>query len=388
MGKNSRPGVAALVVLFVIMAATIISLSFIARSDVELAFGNNMALRMQMDYIAEAGLEHAKALITNPQDADTAALGYWAGGEDFSLKDFDFYGLLDTGDYYDITVTRDDSDPTDRCSYDITCHAYRLDGTDEIAQSDLEARLRLDPCIAYWAGAATSVSSRITVNGDAYCGGTLTNQGTINGDVHASALVGTVEGKWYDTGTNLLDVDLPELEKGDFAPTYYYYLDEAQHTPQVFDGNDIFADIPFTPNVSNPAGVIVCNGNVTLMGNVTINGTLVVDGDITLQGANNVITAVKNFPAIVVVDGEVIIEATGQLTVNGLVQTEQMTIASGAGDVTILGGLFVSDSGIDVDPGYTGNITLTAAPVSASLDISADKWTPIGGSFYKWIKRR
>ena len=40
--KNLRPGVAILVVLFVIMVATIISLSFIAKSDVELACGQNV----------------------------------------------------------------------------------------------------------------------------------------------------------------------------------------------------------------------------------------------------------------------------------------------------------------------------------------------------------
>jgi len=73
--KNSRPGAAMLVVLFVIMAATLISLGFIAKSDMELACGRNVSLRMQMDYLAQSGLTHAKALITNPQGADTAAFG-------------------------------------------------------------------------------------------------------------------------------------------------------------------------------------------------------------------------------------------------------------------------------------------------------------------------
>ena len=35
-------------------------------------------------------------------------------------------------------------------------------------------------------------------------------------------------------------------------------------------------------------------------GNVSINGTLVVNGNLTISGAGNTITAVKNYPALVV----------------------------------------------------------------------------------------
>jgi hypothetical protein len=374
-GKNLRPGVAVLVVLFVIMVGTIISLSFIARSDVELAFGNNMALRTQMDYLAESGLAHAKALITNPQGADTATLGYWAGDVDLQIEAGD--------DYYDLVVARDDSNPTDRCTYDIQSLAYRLQDGQKTAQSFLNVRLRLDPCIAYWAGANSAVSSAITVNGDVYCAGTLTNLGTINGDVLALGLAGAVAGRWYDIGASPLDVDWPNLDTEDFTPDYY--IDSVAYTPQVFDGNNIFADISFTPNVSNPAGVIVCNGNLTLMGNVVIDGTLLVNGDLVLNGNSLTITAVKNFPVLVVRSDVNVV--SGQLIVNGLVQTEQMTVANSAADVTILGGLFVNDSGINVEGGYTGDITITAAPMMASLKVSADKWTPIGGAYFKSIKR-
>ncbi|MBA7693960.1 hypothetical protein ES703_102560 [subsurface metagenome] len=69
-GRNKR-GAALLVVLFIVMAITILSLGFLSRSDVELACGGNMILRTQMDYLAESGLEHAKGLILNPQDVDS-----------------------------------------------------------------------------------------------------------------------------------------------------------------------------------------------------------------------------------------------------------------------------------------------------------------------------
>jgi hypothetical protein len=379
--NNSRPGVAILVVLFVIMAATVISLGFIARSDVELAFGRNTVLRMQMDYLAESGLTHAKALITNPQDAETDPNVFWAGQEDLSLKDLDLYDMVEEGDYYDLVVTRDDSNPTDRCTYDISSRAYRLNGAEKIAQSYLNARLRLDPCIAYWAGAGTTVSIAITVNGDVYCSGSLTNSGTINGDVHALGLTGAVSGRLYDIGASPLDVTWPNLNIGDFAPAY----DSDAYTPQIVDANTVLAGNISYVSLPNPAGVIVCDGNLTLDGVSIEEGTLIVNGDLTVQGIGNTVTSAKNFPALVV-NGQLNL-VNGPLTVTGLVQVNTMSVSAAASNATITGALFVRDSGINVDGGYTGNITITAAPMMASLKLSADKWTPIGGAFFKWIER-
>ena len=390
-GKNLRPGIAVLVVLFVIMAATVISLGFIARSDVELAFGRNTALRMQMDYLAESGLEHAKALITNPQDIGTDPNVFWPGDEDLSLKDLDFYGLLDTGDYYDLVVTRDDSNPTDRCTYDISSQAYRLDGAQRIAQSYLNARLRLDPCIAYWAGAGTTVSSTITVNGDVYCNGNLTNSGTIKGDVHASGTItdsGTVLGQKNES-ISTAPIDPPNLQIDNFTPQYYFWdeINEVYvaYTPEFpAPGDDIEIG-------TDPAGVIVYNGQLILNQDVSINGTLIVNGDLILNGNSLTITSEKNFPALVV-NGDPNV-ANGQLTVTGLVQVDNMSVGAAAGDITITGAL-VTQGGMIVALGYTGNINITVAPMIASTKISPDgttanakRWTPIGGAFFKWIKR-
>jgi len=66
--KTRRRGAALLVVLFMIMAVVVISLGILYRADMAAAGGHNYALRTQADYIAWAGLEHARALIlTNPE---------------------------------------------------------------------------------------------------------------------------------------------------------------------------------------------------------------------------------------------------------------------------------------------------------------------------------
>lgn len=281
----NRKGAALLVVLFIVMTITILSLGFLSRSDVELTCGANMLLRTQTDYLAESGLEHAKGLILNPQDVGSE---YWTGATGQQIVSGD--------DYYDVTIVRDDSDPTDSCSYIIDCNSYRLRGGERVGRSSLTARLRLDPCIALWSGLDTLVSSNDTVNGDAYCDGTLTNNGVFNGDVFANKLRGTISGQLKTLGD--LSLAWPGVTVADF--TSYYSV-------QTIGDNLSGATFgPYDP-------VKVCyhgSGDVEMAGNVQIEGMLVVDGDLTVCGNGNVITAAKNLPAVLVT-GDMIIEGGG-----------------------------------------------------------------------------
>ena len=178
---HRRRGAVLLVVLGIVMFITIIALSFLSRSDGELAYGNNMLLRESTDYLAESGLEHARGLILNPQEVSGE---YWSGTTGQQIE---------TGNYYyDVVVSPNEtySDSTQWCNYEIVCQAYRLNGTERTAQSNLEALLRLDPCIAYWSNTSSDrvIPSVMTVKGDVYCGDDLTVSGTVNGDVFCDSL--------------------------------------------------------------------------------------------------------------------------------------------------------------------------------------------------------
>jgi len=374
--KKSRPAVALLAVLFIVMVVTVLSFGFIARSDRELACGQNMAVRMRTDCLAYSALEHAKTLLVNPQNADTQAAGYWQGAEQLQIESGD--------DYYDLSILRSESGPTNRCTYDIQCQAYRKPDVEKIAQSKLTAQLRLDPCIAYWSGMSSSISNRIIVNGDVYCGDNLTNNGTVNGDVFANSLSGVSTGQLYQTSE--AGVTFPGLVIGDFTPNYY--VDSAAYmSGAVSDCNN--TSFAFSPG--NPKGVFVCNGDLELSGNVSIDGTLFVNGNLTVMGANNTVTAVKNFPALIVAE-KLTVKQSGSLTINGLVQVKAMYVEADAGNITILGGLFALNEGIIVSDTYAGSINITIAPVLSSLKTEPDsvttvKWTPVGGAFLKVIKR-
>ncbi|MHC4556019.1 MAG: hypothetical protein ACYTFW_04120 [Planctomycetota bacterium] len=381
--KTSRQGAALLVVLFIVMVITILSVGFLSRSDVELACGENMILRTQMDYLAESGLEHARGLILNPQDVDTE---YWAGATVQQL-------VADSGNYYDLEVVRDESDPTDLCNYIIDCNSYRLKGGEKIGRSRLRGKLRLDPCIAYWAGTNANISNRITVNGDIYCDGNLSGNGYVGGDVFASGSI---------TGTNIAGqkseavvetpVDWPGIDINDFSLDYY--IDSASYSVEVIDPN--ISNVTFGPSVNNPAGIHYCNDPnnlVNLNGNVTINGTLVVNGDLTINGTSNVISAGKNFPALLV-SGEVIIEDGGTLQVKGLAQIgRRIAVSAGAQNIDIDGVLFIANGSIEGSASSSITIDITAAPSIASIQTwpavgTARRWIPAAGAFYRSIERR
>lgn len=361
--KNSkllhRKGVALLVVLFIVMAITVVSLGFLSRSDVELVCGDNMALRTQMDYLAESGLEHARGLILSPQEVSSE---YWTGGIGQQIT----VG----SDYYDVQVNRDDSDPADRCNYIIDCNAYRLRNGEEIGQSNIRAQLRLDPCIAFWTGVTTTISQRITINGDVYCGGNVYNSGYINGDVFANGIIsgGNIEGR-----KNVLvaqpPISWPDIQVNNFSPTYRVIT--ASYIPDVID-TYVHPSGTFTPSAGNPRGVRYRNGDVELPGNVNIQGALVVDGTLRVSGANNIVTAVKNFPAILVT-GDLIIGPGGRLEVAGLgVLSGKMQVSSDGTIVNVLGGIFAQNGIAETTSDSSGNGIIGRL-------YSSPIWRPTGG---------
>jgi hypothetical protein len=374
--KKTRPGVALLVVLFIVMAITILSLGFVSRSDVELACGRNMLLRTQLDYLAESGLEHAKGLILNPQDV--AGSGYWGGGTNLQLTS--------GSDFYEVKVERDASD---LCNYIIDSNSYRLEGTEKIGLSCLQAMLRIDPCIAYWVGSNTTVWSQMTIKGDVYCGGTLTNNSVIgiNGDVFADGLIGTNH-TGQEKPTAEVGLAWPNLAVEDFSPAYY--IGSTLYSAEIIDANHPAG--PFGPTGTNPAGIRYSTSDVNMPSNVNINGTLVVNGTLRIKGSNIVITAVKNFPALLVI-GQVIMEDGASLEINGLAQvvqeiTEDPNTTNAS--ISVIGGLFIANGGVTSDK---VNINITTDPAIASIEtwpdgITPSRWSPAAGAFFRSIERK
>jgi len=376
---TNRKGVALLVVLLIVMTATILSLGFLSRSDVELACGENMLLRTQMDYLAESGLAHAKGLILSPQDVSSE---YWTGDTRQQL-------VANSSDYYDVNVVK-----VGECNYQITCETYREKGGEKVGRSGIKAELRLDPCIAFWAAGTWMSEPQSTVNGDVYCTEALKGNGDINGDAYATWGITAlyIEGHKNEWVTQA-PIDWPGLVVSDFSSNYY--IGSSTYSVHIVDSN-VHTAGNFNPSASNPAGVRYHSGDFELPGGVNINGMLVVDGNLMVTGANNYVTSVKNFPALLI-SGEVIMENGGTLAINGLAQIgERIYVNVGAANVNVnvVGGLFIANGNIDGLNGSspTNSFTITAAPNIASIEVwpeadVAKRWSPVGGGFFRSIAR-
>jgi len=344
-----RKGVALLMILVVIMAIAVISLGFLSRSDIELASGQNMLLRVQMDQLVDSALDHARGLLLNPQEVSST---YWTGGTYQQL-------IGGSSEYYDVSVARDISDPYDRCTYAIDCEAYRLMAGEKVSRSRLSAELRLDPCIALWTGADASLGPRLGLFGDFYCAGSATSVGTIDGDAFCNALSGTITGRRSAPAD--LTLAWPAVTVTDLTTRY----------PTLTLSGASLSGFTFGP--SDPVRVVYRAGDLTLDSNISINGMLLVDGDLTIRGAGISIAAGKNVPALYVT-GDVTVEAVNRLSVEGLIVADgAVTISAAATKVYISGGVFAGGAFRESAADWSGGN-------HDCFTCGAVAWQPVGGA--------
>jgi hypothetical protein len=197
------------------------------------------------------------------------------------------------------------------------------------------------------------------INGDVYCGGNLTNNGTVNGDIFAAGLSGsgTKSGQLYGTD-KAVGVVNPGLNISNFITP----------TP------------PYVPD---------SNGNVELIGqNLTVNG-IVVDCNLVINGGTIKITAVKNSPALLV-GNKLTLKNGAVLEVNGFAQTANGLSVDNGTEAKISGALFIIGTG---GISGNGNVVITAEPAKASFQLppapdgKQKRWSPAGGAFFRSVKR-
>ncbi len=342
-------GIALLMVLMIVLVVTILSAGFMIRADVELACGQSMLLRLQMDQVANSGLEHAKGLLLRPQplsatyvvSANQYSDWYWEGGTGLQL-------VSDTAgcdDYYDVTLSRD---ATDYCTFLITSSAYRENSSgEEIGRTTLGATLRVDPCMGLWTKTNMIFRPNWVLHGDLCANGSVVNQAateSLDGDVFATSLTGTSVGQKYP----VRDPSFWPLVTSTYA-------------------NHVYATQPLTAGTtmsgtyeSLTRRIYHCKtGDITLGDDAspaTITGMLfVTTGNVTVAGSDCNITTVRNLPALYV-GGNLVLENASNLTIKGLaVVGGDLRIRSDVSNVQFIGGLFVTGRIIETTPDTSGN---------------------------------
>jgi hypothetical protein len=375
--KNKSEGFALIIILVLVITITIVSLGFISRGDKELLCGQNTEIKAKMDYLAHAGLEHARGLILNPQDVQDE---YWHGTEGLQL-------IPGSSDYYDVSVNR-----TDYCNYQVTSTAYRLQSGKKTAKSSLSAELRLDPCIGMTTGNDWSSEPITTLYADVYCKGNLAGNASVYGDAYAKNSITAVNitgSKTINVPDDNPPVTVPTLSVDNFS--YSYRIGSRVYYVSVCPYNNLNS-ITLGPTSTNPAGIYFYNGNLTIVNNVTINGTLVVKGDLRLNGRSNLIKAQKNFPALIT-SYKLIMNTNSQLAIEGLAYIKDEIDGTGlwGENLTVVGTLIIKDHNIS-DMNFYNSITVWACADKAALKLwssssSYTKWSPAKGAFFKSVVR-
>ncbi len=329
-----RRGIALLAVLFIVMAITVLSLGFMARSTTEVSCGQNMARRVEMDQLAASGLEQARGLLLQPQEAET---DFWTGATGVQI-------VSGSSNAYDVTVL---ADSTDKCTYAITADAYRTESGEKLDRSALTGKLRLDPALALWTGTDTCLGSTLTIQGDVYCGSNLAAQGTLSGDVFAA---GTITATAVGQKSALVTTTPVEWPFGTQTAAQMISTFTTQYTWQSLASTTLSSNL----GTAGVPCVFYRSGDLTISSSVTINGLLLVDGNLTVSSNSVSLVATKNLPALYVT-GNLFIKAVDGVSVTGLAVVDgDVYVSGGATSTTASGALFVKNSLLETTPEAMG----------------------------------
>jgi hypothetical protein len=373
-GKRNCRGAILIVVLGVIMAITVISLGFLASSDVELSSGCSLRNWVNLQSAAASSIEHARGMISINAHK---SVSHWTGISAYPAgNDFE----------YDITVSKDSP-----CNYSIDSFTYKSDA----AEKSLTAKLRIDPCIALWLNKG-NISPDVWINGDVFCDDNTTIYGNIDGDVFSTGDItkyGSITGRRKAQQTSY-PVEPPQLTYADF-PNRYYYNGSGPYnvtllTKDIYDG---VLDVLPTAPADNPAGIYVRNGNLKIDYSVTINGTLVVKDDLELNNSATVTVISRNkMPGLVVGhdlrfnSSNTTLNCLGLCLINHHIDLKNNIYTS----LYVNGAVVILGDGILNVPSLNSTVGIVGDPDYAAIEIHPEArdtiiWTPAGGSFFKYI---
>jgi hypothetical protein len=247
-------------------------------------------------YLAESGITLGTHFLMYPPTTVPPG-GYWGGASGINIDE--------TADYTDVSVVRDE---VDRNLFAISAVGVAHDPGGSVRGKHSILVKAIVPPKNKWQipyavlGMSMTIPSTVIVDGDIHANGNLSGMGWCQGNVSAT---GTAV--WGGGGP-------PESVTSSADPFFLPSMDPALFTTYSVNGNDYTAyyyekfgmtegdaaalnAIDMSP--SNPGRIIVTEpGDFTILANVNLNGMLVVNGDLRIDGANFVLTAVPDFPAI------------------------------------------------------------------------------------------
>jgi Tfp pilus assembly protein PilX len=379
-----RRGVAMVLVITVIGLATVLGFAMLSGAMLQSRTGGNATRSATAEYLAESGINLAMYYLQYPNRAPSLnAQGYWAGTGGAVAISSSVPGTVN------VTVVRDLTDPW---TYEVTSvgQSGTVSGTGVTRTQQARLYVRNQYLVQRAGNFNSSVTlyNRTTIDGDVASNSAITlSSGIITGTIYCTLLSGSSQSYQPAPATPAS----PTNSNINLYSTYSY-----QNSPYSASAVSV-SSLTGTSGVttlgtsgSNPAGVWVRTGDLTLNDNVSVAGTLVVNGNLTLSGVNVAITPQAGFPGLIVTGNVTVVQQARTTVVNGVAYIGGQLKTSGVllstpSSLKIYGGLLMGITGVPFATTYnaTTYVKLDASMPKAP-DLSSANRSPTGVSIVRW----
>jgi len=306
-GRRLRRAYILIVILGFTAVITSLGMAFLEAHSTVMPEAVNRYGACRARYLAESGVYIANHFLMYPPTGITPP-AYWTGANNIAVDA--------TSDYTNVATVRD---ATNLRLYTVTAVGVALnpDGTVRGKRTITEKVIVPEPpkvhipyaCLVksvWWIGMGygSYIPSTVAMKGDLHGeGGWLWSQGSCDADVSATDRI-----YWSGSGapTSFTEyapsVTIPTTSTSIYST---YKISTGTYAAYSY-GSDSMTGAQATAlnnldwSTTNPGRIIIRNGNLRLRDSAQLNGTLVVTGELRFEGANIKVTAVKDYPALVV----------------------------------------------------------------------------------------
>ena len=316
--STRRRGYILIIVLGLTAIISTLGLSFLNAHSTVMPEAVNRFRATRARYLAESGVDIATHFLLYPPTT-VSADGYWPGANGIAVDG--------TSDYTDVAVQQDAGDPN---QFTVTALgvAHDFDGTTVVGKQTVTAQV-LRPFDGKWripygylARGLAILPATVQVLGDVHSNNALLGNGWCQGNVSAAGAA-----SWPGSGppasvSSMQPVFTPP--PADSALYAAYSIKGKDYTAHALGRRDLTPGQANAVNaidmsLTNPGRILLADpGDFTLRSAATLTGTLVVAGDLKFH-QNTLLTAVANYPALVVTGDIVADKDEAKLTVIGSV---------------------------------------------------------------------
>ncbi len=296
--KRQRRAYILVAVLGIAVLVTGLGLAFFEANSTAMPEASNRLYATRAQYLAESGVHLGMHYLMYPPTGTTG--DYWTGGTGIAIDG--------TSDYTDVVVTDVPGDPeryvisTDGFAHDFDVQVRGKQSVQAEVYVPYGRKWRIPYAVT---GTPATVPVRVQIFGDIHSNSALIGLGWCQGNVSA---VGAAS--WPGSGppasvTTLADpVAMPSMD----VNVYYinYNINGTDYNAYAYARNemeDLDSDAlnAIDMSATNPGRIIApVAGDFVLQRDARLTGSLVVRGDLLINGSNIEITAVQDFPALVV----------------------------------------------------------------------------------------